>query len=113
MRFRILMMGLILVLAAGLYAQVIRNQITGEDRIHGRIQVLDKAKSTISVQQIATAASPKILFHVVYNENTAVTMNGITPAKPDDLKKGLLVVITGKSENDVLVASRIEIRTEK
>jgi hypothetical protein len=112
MRFRILVLGFVLVLGAGLYAQVFRNQITGEDRIHGRIQILDKAKSTMSVQQIATAASPEIIFHVVYDENTAVTLNGKTPAKTDDLKKELQVVITGKSEKDILKASLIDIRTE-
>ena len=112
MRFRILLMGFILVLGAGLYAQVVRNQITGEDRIHGRIHVLDKAKSTMSVRQIATTSSPEIIFHVVYDENTEVTLNGKTPAKADDLKKGLRVVITGKSEKDIIKASLIDIQTE-
>ncbi len=35
------------------------------------------------------------------------------PAIIDDLKEGLRVIVVGKSENDVLKASQIDIRNEK
>jgi hypothetical protein len=108
----ILMLGLTLLLNAGLYAQVYRDARTGQDRIHGRVQVLDKAKSTMSVQQPETHSSAAQLFQVAYNDKTAVTLMG-KPAKIDDLKKGLQVVVVGKSEKNILSASQIDIRTEK
>ena len=114
MRWGILALGFMLVLSAGLCAQVYRNPITGQDRIQGKIQVLDKAKSTMSLQQIATLANPdpEGLLQVVYDEETSVTLMG-KPAKIDDLKKGLRVIVVGKSEKDVLKASQIDMRTEK
>ncbi len=112
MRFRILVMGFILVLSAGLYAQVFRDPITGQDRIHGKIQVVDKAKSTFRVQQPETYSAAAQSFQVAYNDKTVVTLNG-NRAQIDDLKEGLQVIVVGKSEEDILKASLIDIRTEK
>jgi hypothetical protein len=108
----ILILGLTLLQNAGLYAQVYRDARTGQDRIHGRIQVLDKVKSTMSVYQPETYSAVAQLFQVAYNDKTAVTLMG-KPAKIDDLKKGLQVVAVGKSEKNILNASQIDIRTEK
>ena len=103
----ILVLGFTLVLGAGLYAQVKKDEQSGLDRIEGRIQEIDKDKSTLRVRQSQT-----VLFQVAYNEKTAVTRRN-EPASMDDLKEGLRVIVLGKYENDTLNASRIEIRTEK
>ncbi len=112
MRFRVLVMGFILVLSAGLHAQVFRNQITGQDRVHGMIRILDKAKSILRVQQPETYSVAAQSFQVAYNDKTVVTLNG-NRAQIDDLKEGLQVIVVGKSEEDILKASLIDIRTEK
>ncbi len=105
----ILVLGLTLVLGAGLFAQLKKDAQTGLDRIEGTIQTLDKEKFTLSVvQRSATEAS----WQVAFNDKTAITLKN-KPAKIEDLKIGLRVIILGKYENKVLNAHRIEIRTEK
>ena len=106
----ILVVGLTLVLGTVLYAQVTKDTKTGLDRISGRIQILNKAKSTMSVKQSGT--KPGASWQVVYNDKTAITLMN-QAAKIDDLKEGLRVIVLGKYEKDVMNASRIDIRTEK
>ena len=103
----ILVLGFTLVLGAGLYAQVKKDQKTGLDRIEGSIQAIDKDNSTLSVKQ-----SEHVVLKVVYNDETAVTRRN-KAAEIGDLKEGLRVIVLGKFENNELNASRIEIRTEK
>jgi len=103
----ILVLGLTLVLGVGLYAQVKKDVKSGQDRIEGTIQTLDKAKSSLAVVQSGTA---KPTWHVVYNPQTKVTMKN-KPATADDLKEGKRVIILGKFEKDVMTAARIDIRT--
>ncbi len=105
----ILVLGLTLVLGAGLYAQVKKDKETGMDRIEGTIQTLDKAKSTMTVKQ---AGEKGASWQVAYDEKTAITMRN-KPGKADELKEGLRVIVLGKYEKDVLNAARIDIRTEK
>jgi hypothetical protein len=106
----ILALGLTLVLGAGLYAQIKKDTKTGLDRLSGTIVTLDKAKSTMTVRQAGTTPQPS--WHVAYNDKTAITVMG-KPAKVDDLKEGLSVIILGNYEKDVLNATRIDIRTAK
>ena len=106
----ILVLGLTLVLGAGLYAQVKKDTKTGLDRVEGTIEILNKAKATISVKQ--SGAKPPASWQVAYNDKTAITLRN-KPAKIDDLKDGLRVIVLGKYEKNVLNASRIDIRTEK
>jgi len=104
----ILVMGLTLVLGAGLYAQVKKDSKTGLDRIEGTIQSMSKDKNTLSIVQTGSRATWK----VVYNDQTKFTMRN-APAKLDDLKDGQRVICLGKYEKDELVASRIDIRTPR
>ncbi len=104
----ILSVGLVLLLGIGIYAQVKKDTKTGLDRIEGTIQALNKEKSTLNVTQ----TSSKATFKVMYNEQTRFTMRN-APAKVDDLKDGLRVIVLGKYEKDMLMAARIDIRTEK
>jgi hypothetical protein len=102
-----LVLGFTLVLGAGLYAQVKKDQKSGLDRVEGTIQAIDKDKSTLRVRQ-----SEAVVFQVAFNDKTAVTRRNES-ASMDDLKEGLRVIVLGKYENDTLNASRIDIRTEK
>ena len=104
----ILILGLTLVLGAGIYAQVKKDTKTGLDRIEGTIQAINKDKSTLTVKQTGTTTSWKVL----YTGETKFTMRN-QPAKVDDLKDGLRVIVLGKYEKDELKADRIDIRTTK
>jgi len=104
----ILVLGLTLVLGAGLYAQVKKDSKTGLDRIEGTIQSMNKDKSTLSIVQTGTRAT----WQVVYNDQTKFTRRN-EPAKLEDLKDGQRVICLGKYEKDQLTASRIDIRTAK
>jgi hypothetical protein len=106
----ILVLGLMLVFGAGLYAQIGKDTKTGLDRIDGTIQVLDKAKSTMDLKQRGTTTGA--MWHVAYNDKTTISMRN-KPAKIEDLKEGVRVIVLGKYEKDVLNASRIDIRTAK
>ncbi len=100
-------LGLILVLGFGLFAQVKKDAKTGEDRIEGTIQALDKEKSSLNLVQKSGAATPT--WHVVFNSQTKFTMRN-KPAKPDDLKEGQRVIVLGKYDQNIMTATRIEIR---
>jgi Domain of unknown function (DUF5666) len=102
----ILTLGLTLVLGFGLFAQVKKDAKTGQDRIEGTIQTIDKAKSTLTVVQ---SGATKPTWHVVYNEKTQITARS-KPAKADDLKVGKRLIILGKYDQNVMTATRIDIR---
>ncbi len=104
-----LVLGLTLVLSAGLYAQVKKDAKTKLDRIEGTIQSINKDKSTIGVKQGGT---PGAVWQVVYTEKTKYTLRN-KPAKAEDLKEGMRVIVLGKYDNNVLTAARIDIRAEK
>lgn len=105
----ILVLGLILALGAGLYAQLKKDAESGQDRLDGVIQILNKDKSTLSVRETGTTAA---FWQVAFDDKTAVTLKNKT-AKMEDLKEGMRVIILGKYEKGTLNASRIDIRAEK
>ncbi len=103
----ILMLGLTLVLCFGLFAQVKKDAKTGQDRVEGTIQALNKAESSLTLVQ--TGVTTKPTWHVAYNDQTKFTMRN-KPGKVDELKEGQRVIVLGKFEKDVLTATRIDIR---
>jgi hypothetical protein len=103
----ILVLGLILVLGFGLFAQVKKDQKTGQDRLDGKILTMDKAKAALTLEQ--SSAATKTTWHVVYNEKTKFTTHS-KPAKMDDLKEGKRVIVLGKFNQNVMTASQIDIR---
>jgi hypothetical protein len=105
----ILVLGLTLVLVAGLYGQVKKDAKTGMDRIEGTIAALDKAKSTLTLKQSGASGAA---WQVAYNDKTVITQRN-KPAKIENLKEGLRVIALGKYEQNALNATRIDIRTEK
>jgi len=105
----ILVLGLTLVLAAGVFAQVKTDAKSGLDRIEGYVQAISKDSSSLTVKQRGTT---QVSWKVVYNDQTKFTLRN-APAKLDDLKDGQRVVVLGKTEKDKLMAARIDIRTEK
>jgi hypothetical protein len=105
----ILVLGLTLVLGAGLYAQVRKDTKTGLDRVEGYVLNLSKDNSTLTVRQSGTTQPT---WKVKYNDQTKFTMRN-APAKLDDLKDGQRVIVLGKLEKDVLAAVRIDIRSAK
>lgn len=104
-----LVLGLTLVLSIGLYAQVKKDKTTGQDRIEGTIQSINKDKSTIMVKQGGTV-NP--IWQVSYDAKTKCTLRN-KPAKAEDLKDGMRVIVLGKAEKDAITATRIDIRDEK
>jgi hypothetical protein len=104
-----IVVGLTLVLGAGLYAQVKKDEKSGLDRIEGRIQSINKDTSAITVRQGGTS---NVVWKVVYNDKTKYTMRN-EAGKFEDLKDGQRVIILGKYENEVMTAARIDIRGEK
>ena len=103
----VLVLGLTLVLGFGLFAQVKKDAKTGQDRIEGTIQSLDKDKSSLTLAQSGGATKPT--WHIVYTDQTKFTMRN-KPAKVDELKEGQRVIVLGKYDQNVLTASRIDIR---
>lgn len=104
----ILVLGLMLLLCVGIYAQVKKDTKSGLDRIEGTIQALNKEKGTLNITQ----TSSKTMWKVTYNDQTKFTKRN-TPAKLEDLKEGQRVIVLGKYEHDTLMAARIDMRTEK
>lgn len=103
----ILVLSLTLVLGVGLYAQVKKDSKTGQDRLEGTIQTLDKAKSTLTIVQSGPSTKPT--WHIVYNDTTKFTARN-KPSKVDALKEGQRVIVLGKYEKDVMTATRIDTR---
>jgi len=105
----ILVLGLTLVLVVGLYGQIKKDAKTGLDRIEGTIETLNKDKSTLSLKQSGASGAS---WQVAYNDKTVISLRN-RPAKIEDLKEGLRVIVLGKYEQTTLNATRIDIRTEK
>ncbi len=102
-----LVLSLTLVLGFGLFAQVKKDAKTGQDRIEGKIQTVDKAKSSLTVMQ--SNASTKATWQVVFNQKTKITSHN-KPANADDLKAGKVVIVLGKYDQKVMTAAQIDIR---
>jgi hypothetical protein len=92
-------------LSAGIFAQVKKDSKTGLDRITGTIQNINKDK-TLTVTQTGNV---KGTWKVSYTDSTKITERN-ADAKAASLKEGQRVIVLGKYEKDVLVASRIDIR---
>ncbi len=103
----ILVLGLTLVLGFGLFAQVRKDAKTGQDRIEGKVQTLDKAKSALTVLQ--SNVSTNATWRVVFNDKTKITAHN-KPARIDDLKVGKRLIVLGKYDQNVMTASQIDIR---
>ncbi len=102
-----LVLSLTLVLGFGLFAQVKKDAKTGQDRIEGKIQTVDKAKSSLTVMQ--SNASTKATWQVVFNQKTQITAHN-KPASADDLKPGKVVIVLGKYDQKVMTAAQIDLR---
>src|SRR5262245_22986599 len=94
-----------LALTAGIFAQVKKDTKTGLDRIRGTIKNINKDK-TLTVTQTGNV---KGTWKVSYSDSTKITERN-ADAKASSLKDGQRVIVLGKYEKDVLVASRIDIR---
>lgn len=103
----VLVLGLTLALGSGLSAQVKKDTRTGQDRIEGKIQTVDKAKSSLTVLQ--SNVSTKATWQVVFNQKTKITAHS-KPASVDDLKAGKAVIVLGKYDQKVMTAAQIDIR---
>ncbi len=101
----VLMLGLVV----GICAQVKKDTKTGLDRLEGTIRDIDKAKSILTITQ---TGATEVSWKVAYNDETKFTSRN-APAKLDDLKSGLRVIVLGKYENETMMANRIDLRTEK
>ena len=78
----------------------------GEERISGRVHMLNKETSTITVR----VGTNNVHRYVVYDANTKFTANN-KPGTLDDVKEGARIICLGKfDEKARLNASRIEIR---
>ena len=78
-----------------------------EDRIEGRVHMIDKATSTITVRK-GNVNKP-----VVYSDQTKFTKQN-QPASLEDIKEGVRVICLGKfDEKSRLVATRVDVRAEK
>ena len=109
----VLALAVTLVLSVGLYAQVTKDKETGLDRIEGRVQSINKDKSTLTVQESGGGTSGgKAVWQVSFDTVTKFTMRN-QPAKLEDVKDGLRVIVLGKYGNNVMKAARIDVRTEK
>jgi hypothetical protein len=99
-------LALALVFSAGLTAQVKKDPQTGLDRINGRVQSVDKAKSTIIVQQQSGAS-----WTIIYNEKTKFTKAN-EPSTLDEVKDGVRVFCVGNlvEKENKMTAVRIEVR---
>jgi hypothetical protein len=100
----ILVLGLTLMLGAGIYAQVKKDAKTGLDRIEGSILSMNKDKSTLNVGQ---GGDTRVTWKVMYSDETKFTLN-YKPSGRGDLRNGQRVTALGKFEKGVLKADRID-----
>ena len=100
---------LTLVLGAGVYAQVKKDEKSGLDRIEGTIQSINKEKSTLTVRQGGGSSS---IWTVAYTAQTKFTYRN-EPATIERMKDGERVIVLGKYADNVMTAARIDVRTEK
>ena len=98
-----------LVIIPCMMAQVKKDAESGLDRISGTIQSIDKDTSTITVRQ----TNQSITWKVVFSKDTKFTFQNAA-ATVAELKDGRRVICLGKTdEKSRLIASRIDVRTEK
>jgi hypothetical protein len=77
-----------------------------EDRISGRVHMVNKETSTITVR----VGTNNVHRYVVYDANTKYTL-GNKPGSLDDLKESARVICLGKFDDKArLHATRIEVR---
>ncbi len=77
-----------------------------EQRIQGTVEKLDAAAHTFAVKIRAQVAERQ----VVYDDTTKITFRN-KPAKVEELKEGVRVIVVGSpNEKKQLVARRIDIR---
>ena len=78
-----------------------------EDRVEGRVHMVDKATSTITVRK---GTVNKL---VVYSDQTKFTKQN-KPASLEDVKEEVRVICVGKfDEKNRLVATHVDVRAEK
>ncbi len=103
----VLMLVSSLVFAPGLFSQIKNDPKTGLDSIEGMVQSIDKAKMTMVVREKGTS---NLDYTVSFTDKTTYTYrNG--PAKAEEVKDGVRVVVLGKAEGtNKITALRIDIR---
>ncbi|MFB3828800.1 MAG: DUF5666 domain-containing protein [Bryobacteraceae bacterium] len=78
-----------------------------EDRLSGRIQMINKDTSTITLERNNVRRT------VVYSPDTKITYRN-KPGTMDDVKEGRRVIVLGKfNDKAQLVATRIDVREGK
>ena len=96
-------------LVSGLSAQVKKDATTGLDRLEGRVQDIDKDKSTLNVLQMT---NPNVFWKVVYSDKTKFTYRN-AESSLGALKSGQHIICLGKAEGTTFNASRVDIRGEE
>jgi len=93
-----------LALATQVYAQAKKEKKAKEDRISGRVHMINKDSSTITVRQ------GNVQRQVVYNSDTKFTYRN-QAGSIDEVKDGRRVICLGKFDDKTrLVATRIDVR---
>jgi hypothetical protein len=99
----------VLVLGTALVAQVKKDAQTGLDRIEGRVTMVDKNTSTITIKVTGSNAT----WQIGYGGDTTFTARN-KPASIADVKDGARIVCLGKNDTaSKLKAARIDIRADK
>ncbi len=104
-------LALMLTLALAIQASAQANKAKDkpkQDRIDGRVRMINKDTSTITVRERRTNAERP----VVYNDATKFTFRN-KPGSLDDVKDGRRVICLGKfDEKARLIATRVDVRGE-
>ena len=99
-----------LVLIPCLVAQAKKDVKSGEDRLEGTIQSVNKDTSTISIRQ---ANKNNVIWQIGFNKDTKFTFRN-KDASVAELKEGIRVICLGKFlDGPKMTATRIDARTEK
>ena len=102
----VLVLACSLILVSGLSAQVKKDPESGLDRLSGRVQEIDKAKSIIRIHQKNTVNA---MWDVVYDEKTIYTFRN-KPASFHELKAKQDIICLGTAEGTRFTAYRVDIR---
>jgi len=99
-----------LVLIPCLVAQARKDLKSGQDRLEGTIQSINKDTSTITLRQ---ANKNNIIWQIVFDKDTKFTFRN-KDASVAELKDGIRVICLGKFlEGTKMTATRIDARTGK
>jgi hypothetical protein len=98
---------LLLAVAGTVIAKEKKAAGTKQDRVEGRVQMINKDTSTITV-----TAKNNVQRQVVYSSDTKFTYRN-KPGSIDDVKDGRRVICLGKFEGVKLMASRVDVREGK